>query len=241
MDFIQYFELNRLLGAQYFVVYNYSLTDSTNEAILNYYRQLGLVRVIQWQLPPFVEENDGVWYRAQLTMLNDCVYRNKGVTEYIITTDIDEFIVPLYKSGWMELLSEQEAACEYNFRSVVLRKSSSVKTNESIDTAKFPLSAVLRKERAVHIFPYKVRSKFIITPACIVVAGIHSMVEIAPQQKIVPTKAIPLNKGLTYHYADETRAFTMTGSGYHDDTLDKYSTPLVERTKLVLSEIDIWK
>lgn len=241
LDFIQYFELNRMLGAEYFIVYNHSLTDKKNEEILHHYKRIGLAEIVQWQLPPLVEVPEGVWYQAQLTMLNDCFYRNKGVSKFVVTTDIDEFIMPLYVFNWKELLFTQPKSCEYNFRSVVLRQNSSVADEEkkvSYDehTKKMAISTLLNRERKNYVFPENDRSKYIARTDCVKQAGVHFLERVSPGQDEEPITRVSIKKGLTYHYAGKRR-FALMGSGSPDNTITRYQQELIKRVQAIRNSI----
>ena len=237
LNLIQYFELNRILGADYFIVYNHSQYDRKNNELLNYYQQLGFVEIVQWKLPALVEQEDAVWYKAQLLMLQDCVYRNKGISKYVATTDLDEFIIPLNSQNWTELLSKQPDACEYQFRSVVLRRSDEQKRDQDV-FKEHTISTLLNMERATHIFPVNVRSKYIIQPNCVVVSGVHFMVSIQAQEEVIPTYMVPINEGLTYHYTEGGRFFATLGLCFHDTTLDRYAATLMQITNLVFNSFN---
>ncbi|CAL1533252.1 unnamed protein product [Lymnaea stagnalis] len=95
---VQSIEVNRVLGADHFYVYNLSVSNAT-DAVLHRYEKLGLLTVMQWQLP-----QDNVWYRGQNLAINDCVYRNRLVSRYVVIQDTDEFIVPGLHNNWGELI-----------------------------------------------------------------------------------------------------------------------------------------
>ena len=116
VNLVQYFEFNILLGADTFIVYNYSMNVNSLKRILMYYQKKGIVKIVQWSLPPRL--NKTVWYYAQISMLNDCLYRNRGRSRYIVNTDLDEFIVPLKQRGWGDFVSKAGPACEYEVRNV---------------------------------------------------------------------------------------------------------------------------
>ncbi|CAL1547333.1 unnamed protein product, partial [Lymnaea stagnalis] len=95
---IQSIEINRVLGAQHFYVYNYSVSPAT-DAVLRHYQKLGLLTVMQWRLPTLE-----VWYYAQNLAINDCVYRNRIASQFVVIQDTDEFIIPKQHDSWAELL-----------------------------------------------------------------------------------------------------------------------------------------
>ena len=96
---IEWVDINRLLGADYFVVYNCSITTDVDRVLRMYMRD-NIMEVVQWPLPinGFLEEAKigvpEIHYFGQQAALNDCLYRMKFISKYIINTDMDEFIIP---------------------------------------------------------------------------------------------------------------------------------------------------
>ncbi|CAG5128736.1 unnamed protein product [Candidula unifasciata] len=91
--------MNRILGAEHFVVYNYSISPAVDQ-ILQRYQQDGLVTVLPWPLP-----TNQVFYFGQKSALNDCVYRNRNISRFIVVVDTDEFMIPTNHSNWMEMIA----------------------------------------------------------------------------------------------------------------------------------------
>ena len=108
---IEWVELNRLLGADYFVVYNYSITTDVDRVLRMYMRD-NIMEVVQWPLPMngFLEEAKlgvpEIHYFGQHAALNDCLYRMKFRSKYIINTDMDEFIIPHHSGvvSWRDMM-----------------------------------------------------------------------------------------------------------------------------------------
>ncbi|BFZ19499.1 hypothetical protein BsWGS_22538 [Bradybaena similaris] len=96
---IQSIEMNRILGADHLMVYIYSVSPAVDQ-ILQRYQQDGLVTVLPWPIP--TKES---WYYAQTSALNDCFYRNRNISRFVVVVDTDEFIIPKNHSNWMELIA----------------------------------------------------------------------------------------------------------------------------------------
>ncbi|KAH9495561.1 hypothetical protein Btru_013598 [Bulinus truncatus] len=103
---VQNVEFNRVLGADHFFVYNMSVSPET-DAVLQHYQQRGLLTVIKWSIP--ISE---VHYHGQILAINDCVYRNKGVSKYVVIQDTDEFIIPNYQDNWERLIAKVDEEYE---------------------------------------------------------------------------------------------------------------------------------
>ncbi|XP_045194656.2 uncharacterized protein LOC123550291 isoform X2 [Mercenaria mercenaria] len=98
-ELVEWIELNRILGAEKFVIYNISTSINVNQ-VLAYYSKRGLVQVMQWRLPmrvatyPRSKEPTEIHYFGQTAALNDCLFRSKGDSEYLVNVDLVEFIIP---------------------------------------------------------------------------------------------------------------------------------------------------
>ncbi|XP_055897871.1 beta-1,4-galactosyltransferase galt-1-like [Biomphalaria glabrata] len=97
---IQNVEFNRVLGAEHFFVYNMSISSAT-DAVLRHYQKRGLMTILQWPM-----NISGIHYFGQVLAINDCVYRNKGVSKYVVIHDTDEMIVPNRQNSWKELIDQ---------------------------------------------------------------------------------------------------------------------------------------
>ena len=168
-ELIQWLELSKILGVDYFLVYNHS-TVGHIDYILNHYANEGWIKVIQWDIP----DND-LHYFGQMAMLNDCLFRNKGISKYILNTDIDEFIVARRGVGTLHALITDlpPNICEYNFRSSFLITESIGEYAGKESAKELHLDVLLKLSRREYIFPENVRSKYIANTTCIDTAGIH--------------------------------------------------------------------
>ncbi|KAH9514281.1 hypothetical protein Btru_028598 [Bulinus truncatus] len=97
---VQNVKFNRVLGAEHVFVYKLSVFKQT-EAVLKYYQKQRFMTVIEWTVP--VSE---LHYFGQDLAINDCVYRNKGVSRFVVIQDTDEFIIPNHQDNWYDLITE---------------------------------------------------------------------------------------------------------------------------------------
>ncbi|BFZ19503.1 hypothetical protein BsWGS_22542 [Bradybaena similaris] len=95
---LQNIEMHRILGAEHFMVYNYSISPAVNQ-ILQRYQEDGLVTVLPWPVPTLE-----VLYYGQVAALNDCNYRNRNTSRFVVVVDTDEFIIPRNSLSWMQLI-----------------------------------------------------------------------------------------------------------------------------------------
>jgi len=120
-ELVEWIELNRILGAERFTVYVQSTAES-DEKILTYYKNHGLVEIIHWPLPV---SNDEVHYFGQVVALQDCLYRNKATSEYVVNIDLDEFVIPhrehLY--SWKDIVANRTIpTLSFIFKNTFFRK-----------------------------------------------------------------------------------------------------------------------
>ena len=102
---VEFIELSRLLGAEHFYMYNFSIPASVS-IVLEYYKNLGLVTVLPFEFPAGVR-NTAVWYHGQLLANNDCLYRSMPHYDLVAFNDLDEFIIPRVDNArtWQEAFS----------------------------------------------------------------------------------------------------------------------------------------
>ncbi|XGW03293.1 hypothetical protein V3C99_014912 [Haemonchus contortus] len=90
--FIEFMELNRLLGVDHFVVYvNGSSVPESVREVAEFYEQLGLLVISRLKMPV---RSKYIWYHGQLVSITDCLYRNMGVSRFVVFQDLDEFLIP---------------------------------------------------------------------------------------------------------------------------------------------------
>ena len=108
LELVTFLELNKILGVSKFVVYNESMSENVS-CVLKYYKESeNSVSVMPWNLlrnleiithqdvsnPKSTNPESIVKNRGALAALNDCVYQNMYEYQYLISTDLDEFIIP---------------------------------------------------------------------------------------------------------------------------------------------------
>lgn len=99
-------QLNAILGAEHFFVYNFSISAEVDQ-LLRHYANKGIVTIRQWPLPTLE-----TWYFGQVASLNDCLFMNRKESEYVVIVDTDEFIVPRLHNNWHSMIEylDQKAA-----------------------------------------------------------------------------------------------------------------------------------
>ena len=225
-DLVQYIELNRLLGAEHFIIYNYTLGNPMDNAILNYYAKQGIAEIVPWNLPRNIKHPEGIWYYAQVAMLTDCMLRNRGVSKRVVTTDMDEFIVPLQGANWFDILDNEPVSCEYSFKCVAF-------TEDATFSSGLHLSTQTRLTRKKDVINDKYRTKYIVDPKCIEIPGIHFSMYIKAPSKMANVTTVSTDAALTYHY----NAYLATGETTKDVAMKRYKYELTKNVRQVLEKI----
>lgn len=204
-------EVGLLLGADHYYFYNYS-TEWNVDVVLNYYKSRGLVTVINWPLPPVLQNNRTygtseevrLHYFGQLAMLNDCLNRNRGASKYVIFQDLDELIIPRTHRSWNDLLNSLPTnMAAYMFRSSFFHldwpdtDSDSDEINEIAKSYK--AYAFIKQYREKRIFGRAVRSKYIVDPLQVQVVGIHNVWKFRNGGKWY---YVPAEVALVHHYRE---------------------------------------
>ena len=239
---VEWIELNRILGAEFFVFYSYSLVDKDKQ-VLDYYSKQGLAEVHPWTL---VIEKRLVHYFAQMAALNECITRHQSDTKFIAVFDLDEFIIPRTSSDitWYDMLKKLPDAASYMFRHILLPLNARTNNKVAFSTEPLPrnksliFSALKRKS---YIYPLEKRSKIIINPRKVYVSCMHYVIKYS--HKAVGRKKVVVNDsvGLLHHYRDGALSRAEEGEDEGmviDRTLLKYQDLVVQRLNKMWRDIN---
>ncbi|XP_060594413.1 uncharacterized protein LOC132748795 [Ruditapes philippinarum] len=231
---VEWVELNRILGAEKFVFYNYSTGVNVNNAI-EYYVKLGLIDVIQWNLPfPDIERN--IEYFAQKAAINDCIFRNKNVSEFIVNIDKDEYIIPHSNDiiTWSQLIDKfNKNYAGYVVRHSFFRLDWKLKNqnfSEKRFAEKYNLVTLTHFEHEKKIWPPNHRSKYFARAEVVEFGNVHEI----PRGRIF---IVPPELALVHHYRnigkpeDHDKVIDFTVLVKYGDNLSKH----VQKTWKALS------
>ncbi|XP_045195020.2 uncharacterized protein LOC123550658 [Mercenaria mercenaria] len=242
-EIIEWIELNRLLGADKFIVYNYS--SAINLAhVLEYYSKRGLTEVVQWNLPVGVDtwpreyKPVEIHYFGQIAALHDCLYRNKGVSEFIVNLDVDEFIIPHGENvtSWTEMLTQLKHDSKvYIFRNTFFKKEWSnagieIQNKSLVD--KLQLVTLQKLQHETQISPPNQRSKYFAKSAEVSKVMIHGVPGVSHL-------VVPIEIGLVHHYRDwETRNDPPNVKVLDRTVPQKFGQLLIKKVKTVRVELN---
>ena len=196
---MEWVEVNRVLGAQHFVVYNYS----GNEVLLPYiqhYVRAGLMEYRRWPLHAI--QDKVTVYLAQVALLNDCMYRYMYRTRYLILTDADEFLVPEMHDSWTELLENSPCKDAPNAlfqNTFFIHPHIDPRYLVSAALSRLHLSTLSRTHRFNYSFPCPVRSKLLLRPEFVISATTHTIGELVNRSQD-RSCCLPSSLALLKHY-----------------------------------------
>ena len=237
-ELIEWVELNRLLGSQFFTFYNYSFANNIQH-VLSYYSERGLAEVLPWNLPTSVQDPEKIHYYGQLAALNDCLYRNRYKTKYLAFIDLDEFIIPRQESDqtWSDMFNRFPDASAYMFRNTFF----GINWQQNSDNYSFKdiarlygLTTLTKFQRSSAIYPDNWRSKVIVQPLKVETVGIHNVWEYAEDGG---THIVREEDGLLHHYRFWNS--TELGNGrIKDETILKFKDDLIQRVKVAWTDLN---
>ncbi|XP_029638049.1 beta-1,4-galactosyltransferase galt-1-like [Octopus sinensis] len=201
-ELVEWMEVNKLFGADYFIFYNYSISRNVT-AIIKKYAEEGLSETVEWKIPFKSEGGSEIHYFGQLAAINDCLYRNMYRTKFIVFIDADEFIIPRKHRNWMTFIDSLKHATNigaYIFRCTFFRKEwEDAKENfTGKDLAeKYNIVSLLKLDREPKIHPAYIRSKTIVNPLKVETVGIHN---IWTFRTGYVASEVGISQGLVHHY-----------------------------------------
>ena len=231
-ELIEWIELTMLLGVEHFTFYNESMSKIT-EQVLSYYSIRGLAEVLPWQLPTELKKKSH--YHDQLAAINDCLYRNRNLTEYLAFNDFDEYIIPRDQdtTTWADMMSKLKYGNSYSFRNTYFWRKWASKGNTSKDNHSDNLLTMSVLKHANYTFPNRKRSKVIIRPEKVEIMHIHFVARNVSGVEET-SNGVDINIGLLHHY----RNGQSDHSPVEDKTMLKYRTALIERVKTFWSKFE---
>ena len=170
---VEWVEINSMFGAQKFVLYNHSGSDVLQPYIQNYVDE-GKVDFLPW---PLEVDSKSIKNLGHMALINDCLYRYMYKTKYLVYLDLDELLVPKTEPSWVKTISSLhcENKVEAIFKNVFFKTEWSddevFSGNQTVQ--RLHLLSLLKSKRESKIWPHRSRSKYIIRPQKINVAGVH--------------------------------------------------------------------
>ena len=217
---IEFLELSQILGASHFTFYNLDMSDDVQN-VLDYYEEKGLARVLLWNLPSYISEND-IHYYGQTLSIMDCLFRSMTHLDYVAFNDLDEFIVPLYHDNISVLLKEihRKEHCGHCFQSAIFDPSW-----EDLQMSRLITQRVFRRTKEATPF----WTKCIVDPRRIFEVGIHHISKPIDDNFIVDQVDWGVARVFHYRECDDSEALMQpdcSGNTEEDRTMQKYEEQL---------------
>ncbi|GFV97583.1 glycosyltransferase family 92 protein [Trichonephila clavipes] len=229
VEFIAYYEA---LGATHFTFYNHDSSENVGKLIRNLQDLSYSIELLPWKLPTQIED---MWSMGQIANINDCIYRNMARNSYIAVVDLDEFITPRHAMTLQDLIVAHEKGGR-RIGSFVLRSCvfCSEYSQDILPSNIPPFITQTSVRRENWIYPFLVRSKYIVKPREVIMAGIHHAWKLLPGAE---ERFIPAGQALVHHYrADLCPGKEKDlGNGIIDPMSRKYLNPLLRSKPL-----EIW-
>ncbi|TRY80778.1 hypothetical protein TCAL_12012, partial [Tigriopus californicus] len=208
---VEFIEMYKILGVSHFVFYDTSIgTDARR--VLNYYAAKGLVTLFRWTLP---YDRRDILHNAHHTCINDCKMRVINRFEFLVTVDVDEFLLPtngmttLY--ALIQEIHKKEQANNRNpsligaytflnkfffkeFGKVTKDDGEGGKTEEKLRNS---LSTQAYVQRSPSFFEYRRRSKYIARPNATDFLTVHHTANFSQGYR---DYVVPSHLGLSQHY-----------------------------------------
>ena len=246
LHFVEFVELNRLLGASYFTFYTFRVSREISR-VLTFYEEAGVARVLPWDLPA---PND-VWYRGRGLALGDCLFRNMHLFHYVAFHDLDEFVVPRKVSSWRGLLDTVHAQSENLDTIAAVYELLPVMFYSARTEAKLRAGALLSEASKFLTLRNTLRgsvssanfSKLLVRPDRVLELDEHHVVQ--PISELYVSYQVDPHTASVHHYRQLTCSPSPEGSAVEncgqlseDRTVWRYKSLLVERTKTVLQRLN---
>lgn len=236
---VEWIELNRLLGAEHFIIYTCEASYDVDK-VLRYYQNLRMVDVMHWCVPTTKPPDEGsqeFQVFGKIASNNDCLFRLRKRSKLIVLEDPDEIIVPHNYMTWNELLNSVPAAKgDYNFRDVKFCEEwpQNVLPFEKDSNLKPGLSYIFKIQRESNIYLFTEKSEFIIDPKYVDLLDDHKVLK---YRKNGGPYHVPPGIAFAHQYipCGANRGEPRTAT--NDTTLLKYKGELISATSKAMTEI----
>ncbi|GFS04544.1 UDP-galactose:beta-D-galactoside beta-1,4-galactosyltransferase [Elysia marginata] len=238
---VQKIEMVRLFGAGRIVFYNHSVSSDVDAALRMYAREWTEGRenlevvTLPWKLPFEDGKPISIPYYAQQLAIDDCMYRYKRLSKYMVFNDLDEYIVPLKHKNWSTLIAERlrfkPHSIAWLFRSSVLNNNRpSPGEGFEADYLRYGSSILGLTSRDQYVFPANHRAKTIVDPSAVEEKGVHRIWDGKGHMDI-----IPVDVAILFHYRSPLNKCSPQVK--ETRVVDKYGKRLVARLKQAWSKL----
>ena len=225
------YHITACLGQIYHGYDNVTSSQSVYPYIQSF-QQDGLLDFYNWY-HPLTERVVGTHFFGNFILRNDCLYRYMYRSDYIIMTDIDEAIVPIENNrtlpALMSYISRSKGA-EYNFGHVcILDEWPSDPSMKSLNNVanKYHIRTLLKTNRTREPHPRLHRSKYIVKPEHVVIAGVHTCELYV--SRLFKRKHIHPQIGQLFHYRTSVTRTKLKLVTIVDKTMHRFAADIVTK------------
>jgi hypothetical protein len=237
---VEWIELNTLLGARHFFIYNYT-GGSELLPYLHYYEQKGVLTVLPFSLPMKLTNQKShsdfrvVWNYGQEILIQDCLQRNLLIAKRLVYLDLDEFLIPHNPDTltWQQMI--RDANCSKQSGLFVGRNANfPLDVGNVIDDSAttLHLQTLLHNERHEEIYEAFKRTKYIAVPERMLFVRVHYKDTYWMHGTV--TCRMSVRASLLHHYRDNIYRDRMVT----DNAIpDKYSQTLKQAVRQVYMDV----
>ncbi|KAM9326566.1 uncharacterized protein PAF06_002786 [Gastrophryne carolinensis] len=250
LQLMQTIEMYRLLGAQKVVIYLNNCSRQVEE-ILRFYKKEGIVELVLWPIHQYLKPSrrwrladdpgTDIGYYGQMSVLNDCLYRNMYKSKFVVLCDIDEIILPFHHHTWDDMMetleSQNQGASIFLFENHVLPQTvvtdgnfSNVSMWKNIPGFNL-LEHVHREPDRPHIFNPR---KMILNPRTVTQTSVHSVLKGSGRSVYVSSEI-----ALIHHCRSPWQPHLEKTSLINDQTIWRYNTSLIANVNRVIQQLTL--
>ena len=222
---VETLEVDKLLGVDFTVLYNYSISPDISHYIRSFFKD-HMLDIHSWYHPMLQD----AYYQGQRILLNDCLYRYMYRSKYIIFKDLDEFLVPLGNvtnlGELVNSLNMSSTTAEYNIAQVMLPitwpDDDTYRLDENV--RKYNMRTLLKTTRSANIHKHELRSKYIINPRLVTEVTVHYSESYVPgctRYDVTPDIA------RVYHYRNLPKPDVNITYSVIDRTMHRFSRSII--------------
>ncbi|XP_060562574.1 uncharacterized protein LOC132722150 isoform X1 [Ruditapes philippinarum] len=234
-EFIEWVELNRILGVDKVIGYDYSISEDVKN-ILKFYSERNFTEIIPWRLPFPVQHH--IHYFGQTVALNDCLFRTKQISEFMSNIDLDEYIIPHSGNAfnWTQMMKDLDQSADgFIFKNTFFRKEW---TNDEVEfkgkakAKQLKLITLKHFDHETKIYHHMARSKYFVRPSRVNYILIHEI----PNARVVKVTS---QIGLLHHYRNWENYEDKQQRVKDTTVLDKFEKALISNVESVWKELKL--
>ncbi|XP_060562564.1 uncharacterized protein LOC132722148 [Ruditapes philippinarum] len=229
-------ELNRILGVDKIIVYDYSISERCEK----YFEILFGTQFLRNLFHGDFRFRFNITFInfGQTVALNDCLFRTKQISEFMSNIDLDEYIVPHSGNAfnWTQMLKDLDQSADgFIFKNTFFRKEW---TNDEVEfkgktkAKQLKLITLKHFDHETKIYRHMDRSKYFVRPSRVNYILIHEI----PNARVVK---VTQQIGLLHHYRNWENYEDKQQRVKDTTVLDKFEDVLINNVERVWKELKL--